>query len=87
MITKAVALVSFAAGYVAGSAAGRERYEQIRSIALGVAHEPRVQKLADEAAAFAHERGAVAAEKITGHHAAGAPDNPTAEDIAISLHL
>lgn len=71
MITKTVALVSFAAGYVAGSAAGRERYEQIRTIALGVAH----------------ERGAAVAEKVTGHHAAGAPDNPTAEDVAISLHL
>lgn len=44
-----IALVAFAAGYVAGTAAGRERYEQIRRLALRISEDPRVQDKAHQA--------------------------------------
>lgn len=36
MMKRLIAVTAFGAGYVAGSAAGRERYEQIRALALRV---------------------------------------------------
>ncbi|NHC45025.1 hypothetical protein [Motilibacter aurantiacus] len=39
-------LAGFAAGYVAGAQAGRERYEQIKQLALRTANDPRVQDAA-----------------------------------------
>lgn len=56
-------LIAFAAGYVAGSAAGRERYEQIRGLALRVKDDPTVQQKAHEAATFAKEHASAGAEK------------------------
>ena len=56
-------LLAFAAGYVAGSAAGRERYEQIRKVALRVKDDPRVQQKAHEAGTFAKEHAQAGAEK------------------------
>ena len=56
-------LVAFAAGYVAGSAAGRQRYEQIRRFALRVKDDPRVQQKAHEAATFTKEHASAGAEK------------------------
>ncbi|WP_196791519.1 mediator of RNA polymerase II transcription subunit 8 family protein [Motilibacter deserti] len=41
-------LAGFAAGYVAGAQAGRERYEQIKSLALRTANDPRVKETADK---------------------------------------
>jgi hypothetical protein len=72
MIKKAIALTSFAAGYVAGAAAGRERYEQIRRTVLGIKNDPHVQEFAGEAAEFAKEHGSAltdkVAHKVTGHN-------------------
>jgi hypothetical protein len=45
MIKKALALTSFGAGYVLGARAGRERYEQIRSLVLRVKHDPHLHGL------------------------------------------
>jgi hypothetical protein len=92
MMRKLLVVTSFGAGYVAGAAAGRERYEQIRRIVLGVAHDPKVQHLAGEAAEFAQQHGSAVADKITdkvtGHHAESpVAEQPTAEDINRSLHL
>ena len=42
-------IIGFGAGYVAGSAAGRERYEQIRSLTLRVKNDPQVQAAAARA--------------------------------------
>lgn len=56
-------LLAFGAGYVAGSAAGRERYEQIRRVTLRVKEDPRVQQKAHEAAEFAKEHASAGAEK------------------------
>ncbi len=87
MMRKLLVLISFAAGYVAGAAAGRERYEQIRSLVLGVAHDPTVQKIAGEAADFAQEQRAAVTEKITGQaSASGIPEQPSA-DVNTALRL
>ncbi len=88
MMRKLLVLTSFGAGYVAGSAAGRERYDQIKNLVLGVATDPKIHHLASEAAGFAQEHGAAVTEKITGHHN-GTPvsDGPSAEDIEKSLKL
>ena len=45
-----ILLLGFAIGYVAGSAAGRERYEQIRSLTQRVKDNPQVQAGAAKAA-------------------------------------
>lgn len=49
MFSKTSLLVGFAAGYVLGSRAGRERYEQIKAGATRVAQNPKVQAAADQA--------------------------------------
>lgn len=60
---KALALTSFAAGYVLGAKAGHERYEQIRAAFLRVKDDPTVREKVHEAAGFAHEQGAALADK------------------------
>lgn len=92
MMRKLLVLTSFGAGYVAGAAAGRERYDQIRRIVLGVANDPKVQHLAGEAAEFAQEHGSAVADKVTekvtgNHNGAPVPEQPSAEDVEKSLHL
>src|SRR5690349_9471631 len=68
-------LVAFGAGYVLGSRAGRERYEQIVDKAQGVWHDPRVQRKASQAQGVVQEKasqaGDVIAEKA-GHAASQA---------------
>lgn len=62
-------LVGFAAGYVLGARAGRERYEQIAQKAQGVWQDPRVQRRADQAQQAvkdkAGEAGAMVVEKAS----------------------
>jgi len=62
--------VAGAAGYVLGTRAGRERYEQIRGMARGVKDDPRVQAQAHKAADLAREKAPVVKEKVA--DAAGA---------------
>ena len=59
-------IIGFAAGYVAGSAAGRERYEQIRSLTLRVKNDPQVQAAAAAAADKAKEAAPVVRDKVAG---------------------
>jgi hypothetical protein len=61
---KLVALTSFAAGYVLGAKAGRERYEQIRRVALRVRENPRVQETAHQAADMAREQAPIVGHKL-----------------------
>src|SRR3954469_18697258 len=60
---KLVALTSFAAGYVLGARAGRERYEQIRRVTLRIKNDPRVQETAHSAADLAREQAPGAGAK------------------------
>jgi hypothetical protein len=62
--------VAGVAGYVLGTKAGRERYEQIRGMAQDVKNDPRVQAQAHKAADLAREKAPVVKEKVAG--AAGA---------------
>lgn len=55
-------VIGLAAGYVLGSRAGRERYEQIKTQALKVWNQDPVQKQVDKAKAF----GASAAKVVPG---------------------
>jgi hypothetical protein len=62
-------LAAVAVGYVLGTRAGRERYEQIKSGARKVAGDPRVQaathKAQDAVAAQAVHAAEVAKDKVT----------------------
>ena len=66
---KLTLLAAVAAGYVLGSRAGRERYEQIKSGAKKVAGDPRVQsathKAQDAVAAQAAHAAEVAKDKVS----------------------
>ncbi len=59
MRSKFLFLVGLAAGYVLGARAGRERYEQLRSLARGFWEDPRVRKARSEAEAYARQQAPV----------------------------
>jgi hypothetical protein len=61
---KLLALIIFAAGYVLGAKAGRQRYEQIRRITMRVKSDPRVQSAAHQAAEMAREQAPVVKDKF-----------------------
>jgi hypothetical protein len=82
---KLVALTSFAAGYVLGAKAGRERYEQIRSVAMRIANNPRVQETAHSAADKAREQAPVVGHKLA--DAAGSVAHKTAEKAKHAAHI
>lgn len=81
-------IIGFAIGYVAGSAAGRERYEQIRSLSLRVKNDPQVQAAAAAAADKAKEAAPVVKDKVVGAAEVAAQkvrsndDEPALEDSA-----
>jgi hypothetical protein len=59
-------LVAAGVGYVLGTKAGRERYEQIRSQAQRFAKDPRVQQKARQAADTVKEKAPIVKDKATG---------------------
>jgi len=61
---KLMMLTAFAAGYVLGAKAGRERYEQIRRMTSRIKNNPRVQETAHSAADKAREQAPVVGHKI-----------------------
>ena len=69
MFSKTSLLVGFAAGYVLGSRAGHERYEQIKAGASRVAQNPKVQAAADRVQDAAGQQAAsvvdAAKEKVS----------------------
>lgn len=71
---KLMLLVAGGVGYVLGTRAGRERYEQIKKTAMRVKEDPRVQEKAHQAADVvketAQQKGPVVKDKVTS--AAGA---------------
>lgn len=58
-------LVAAGVGYVLGTKAGRERYDQIRRTAQKVRNDPRVQEKTQQAAHLAKERAPVVKDAIT----------------------
>ena len=61
---KLLALTIFAAGYVLGAKAGRERYEQIRKLTMRVKTNPAGQGAAHQAAEMAREQAPVVKDKF-----------------------
>jgi hypothetical protein len=55
---------AFAAGYVAGAAAGRDRYESIKSTAQKIVNDPRVQDAAQKASDTVSEQAPKVAEQV-----------------------
>lgn len=77
---KLMMLAVFAAGYVLGAQAGRQRYDQIMSLVTKVKNDPRVQEKAHQAVDLAKDQASAAASaaasKVThngqrAHHMAG----------------
>lgn len=54
-----------AVGYVLGTRAGRERYEQLKRAAQGFWNDPRVQRRVDQVEGFVRENAAEVAEFVT----------------------
>jgi hypothetical protein len=76
-MSKTTMLLAGAAGYVLGTRAGRERYEQIKGVAQRVARDPRVQRKAQEAQSMAKQKAGEAASQaaakvkdVAGSHSA-----------------
>ena len=62
---KMMLLVALGIGYVLGTRAGRERYDQIMSMVNRVKNDPRVQEKAHQAVDVAKEQAPVMADKVT----------------------
>ncbi|MGO4256820.1 hypothetical protein [Marmoricola sp. RAF53] len=65
MFRKSLFLGAFGTGYVLGARAGRERYEQIRHLALRVVGDPHVQQAAHQAAETAKAEAGPLKDKVT----------------------
>lgn len=63
-MSKVVVVAAAVAGYVLGTRAGRERYEQIQHQARQFWSDPRVQRKAEQAQGVAREKGAALQEKV-----------------------
>ena len=61
---KLMLLVDGGVGYVLGTRAGRERYEQIKKTAMRVKEDPRVQEKAHQAADLAKDKAPVVKDKV-----------------------
>jgi hypothetical protein len=62
---KLMLLVAAGLGYVLGTRAGRERYDQIRGAVTKVRDDPRVQEKTQQAVDLAKQRAPVVADKVT----------------------
>lgn len=74
---KLLVLVAGAAGYVLGTKAGRERYDQIRQMFGKVKDDPRVAEAAHQVAEVAKKQAPVVADKLS--DAAGSAKDKVAE--------
>lgn len=63
MASKIVILAAAATGYVLGSKAGKERYEQIKTQATRLWQNPKVQKATSDASNIASEQAPVVKDK------------------------
>ena len=93
---KLTLLVAAGIGYVLGTRAGRERYEQIKGMAVKVKDDPRVQEKAAQAADLAKEQAPVVKDKVTGVASAagakvrdkvgGSHSSSSTDDLESQLH-
>lgn len=68
MVHKLYFLAGLAVGYVLGTRAGRERYEELKAQAARVAEDPKVRAVAEEAREKATEVAAAGVEKVKEDH-------------------
>ena len=61
---KILLVVGLGVGYVLGTRAGRERYEQIKDAASKLWNDPRVQQRVDQAEAFVKDKAPEVAETL-----------------------
>ena len=61
---KLTVLIAAGVGYVLGTRAGRERYEQIKGAAQKIRNDPRVQEKAHQAAEVAREKAPFVKQKL-----------------------
>jgi hypothetical protein len=61
---KLMILAAAAVGYVMGTKAGRQRYEQLRAAARKMKDDPRVQEKAKQAADLAREKAPIVKDKL-----------------------
>ena len=92
MIKRLTHLTAFGAGYVLGARAGRERYEQIRKVALRIKDDPRVQEKAQEAAQVVKAETATLKDRVSDKlHGddldSGASTGPTVDDTAAGFKV
>jgi hypothetical protein len=78
---KLLLLAAAGVGYVLGTRAGRERYDQIKSTVTKVTNDPRVQEKAQQAVDTAKQKAPVVADKVTSA-AGAAKDKMTGSDDA-----
>ena len=76
---KVLFVVGLGVGYVLGTRAGRERYEQIKSQAQSVWRSPKVQEKATQAQDYAREKAPVVKEKAA-EAAAAAKEKVSSSD-------
>ncbi len=62
---KLLVLVAGGVGYVLGTRAGRERYDQLRAAYAKVRNDPRVQEKTHQAADLAREKAPVVKDRLT----------------------
>jgi hypothetical protein len=62
---KILFVAGLAVGYVLGTRAGREKYEELRTAAMKVWNDPRVQKQVDNAQDFVKDKAPEVAEFVT----------------------
>lgn len=92
MIKRLTHLTAFGAGYVLGARAGRERYEQIRKVAMRVKDDPRVQEKAHEAAQVVKAETSTLKDRVSDKlHGddldTGASTGPTVDDTAAGFKV
>lgn len=92
MIKRLTHLTAFGAGYVLGARAGRERYEQIRALALRIKDDPRVQEKAHEAADAVKAETSTLKDRVSDKlHGAdldsGPSTGPTVDDSAAGFQV
>ena len=81
---KLIILVAGGIGYVLGARAGRERYDQIRSMAMKTKSNPTVQNAARQAGSAAAAAAPVVKDKVVGT-AGAAADKVKGDDNGVSL--
>jgi hypothetical protein len=81
---KITLLIGGAVGYVLGTRAGRERYEQMKNQAQSLWTNPKVQAKATQAQEFAKDKAPVVADKAAG--AAASATNAAKQKVGGAKH-